>query len=554
MRRFLISAAVLMMLAGVADSAAAQGQILIFSNNAPGVGFNDSTPATPVGGNPGTTLGQQRINVFLRAAEIWENQINPTVDILVIAEFAPLPSGVLGSAGAILIHRDFPGAELPNTWYPEALANKLAGFDLAPCPVLNSFTCFDLQANFSTTFNFYMGLDNNEGPGQQDLLAVILHELGHGLGFANFFNEASGQFAFGFPDVYSEYTFDVEANLGWTDMTVAERVASAVNVRKVSWNGVNINKSVPAVLEPGEPGVNVVFPAIGPYALGGASFGPPLSSPGLTGDVVLALDAADAGGPLTTDGCSPITNAPDVSGRIALMDRGACAFTIKVKNAQDAGAIGVLIADNVLSEPPPGLAGTDASITIPSGRISLPDGNELRANLPARVTMGVDLSVLAGTDRVQGLMMLAAFNPVVSGSSISHFEGIAFPNQLMEPSINPDLTSSLDVPQDLTSSLMADLGWFSDHDGVPDGVDACLGSDLAPTVVIGTCESGVANPQVANGCTVSDLIGNCADGAANHGAFVSCVTQTTNDLRKSGVITNKDTGKLQSCAAGRSNP
>lgn len=237
------------------------------------------------------------------------------------------------------------------------------------------------------------------------------------------------------------------------------------------------------------------------------------------------------------------------------MDRGACGFTIKVKNAQDAGAIGVLIADNVLSEPAPGLGGVDPTITIPSGRVSLPDGNEIKANLPAvRLTLSIDTSVLAGTDRIQGLMMLASFNPVIGGSSISHFEGVAFPNQLMEPAINPDLTTSLDVPQDLTASLMTDIGWFSDQDGVPDGLDACLGSDLRPTVVIGTCDSGVANPLVSNGCTISDLIGNCAAKARNHGAFVSCVSNATNDLKKSGVITNGGKSSLQSCAAGAKIP
>ncbi|MEO8217840.1 MAG: PA domain-containing protein [Acidobacteriota bacterium] len=554
MFRSFFSAAILVIMLGVADSASAQGQILIYNNNLPGVGFNDPTPAAPVGGNPGTTLGQQRINVFLRAAEIWENRVNPTVDVLVLAQFTALGTNVLGSAGARTVFRDFPGAEFPGTWYPEALANKLAGFDLQPCPVL-ALSCFDLTANFATTFNFYMGLDNNEGPGQQDLLAVILHELGHGLGFANFENESTGEFLVGFPDVYSQYTVDVETNKGWPEMTIAERIASAINVRHVSWSGINVKKNVPTVLQPGEPAVNVVFPAIGPYPLGAASFGPPLTAAGVTGDVVLALDAADAAGPSTTDGCSTITNASAVSGRIALMDRGACGFTIKVKNAQDAGAIGVLIADNVLSEPAPGLGGVDPTITIPSGRVSLPDGNEIKANLPAvRLTLSIDTSVLAGTDRIQGLMMLASFNPVIGGSSISHFEGVAFPNQLMEPAINPDLTTSLDVPQDLTASLMTDIGWFSDQDGVPDGLDACLGSDLRPTVVIGTCDSGVANPLVSNGCTISDLIGNCAAKARNHGAFVSCVSNATNDLKKSGVITNGGKSSLQSCAAGAKIP
>mgnify|MGYP003499200830 CR=1 FL=1 len=47
----------------------------------------------------------------------------------------------------------------------------------------------------------------------------------------------------------------------------------------------------------------------------------------------------------TGDGCEPITS--NVVGKVALMDRGNCGFAIKAKNAQNAGASAVVIADNV---------------------------------------------------------------------------------------------------------------------------------------------------------------------------------------------------------------
>ena len=53
-------------------------------------GFNDPTPATPVGGNTGTTIGEQRLIVFERAAEIWGAQLVSTVEIKVEASFDPL--------------------------------------------------------------------------------------------------------------------------------------------------------------------------------------------------------------------------------------------------------------------------------------------------------------------------------------------------------------------------------------------------------------------------------------------------------------------------------
>ena len=130
---------------------AGPAQIVIVNINAPGVGFNDPTPAAPVGGNTGTTLGQQRLNAFQHAAGIWSARLDSNVPIRIRAQFTPLGPGVLGSAGPVSVVRDFPNAPLAATWYHVALANKLAGVDLLPA---ND----DINANFSTNFNFYLGL------------------------------------------------------------------------------------------------------------------------------------------------------------------------------------------------------------------------------------------------------------------------------------------------------------------------------------------------------------------------------------------------------------
>ncbi len=58
-----------------------------------------------------------------------------------------------------------------------------------------------------------------------------------------------------------------------------------------------------------------------------------------------------------------------------------------------------------------------------------------------------------------GRALLWTPNPVQPGSSISHFDQIASPDQLMEPNINSDLTHSVTPPQDLTFILLEDLGW-----------------------------------------------------------------------------------------------
>ncbi len=117
----------------------------------------------------------------------------------------------------------------------------------------------------------------------------------------------------------------------------------------------------------------------GTYAAGVASgFGPQTFS--VTGQVVAAVDAVAP----TLDGCTAITSS--VSGKIALIDRGACNFSVKVLNAQSAGAIGVIIVDNVSSANPPGLGGTGAGVTIPSVSVTLAVGNAIRAQLGAGVT------------------------------------------------------------------------------------------------------------------------------------------------------------------------
>jgi hypothetical protein len=119
-----------------------------------------------------------------------------------------------------------------------------------------------------------------------------------------------------------------------------------------------------------------------------------------------------------------------------------------------------VIADNVAGSPPPALGGTDATITIPSVRITLADGNTLKSQLGSGVnaTLVLDHSVPGGADS-SGRALLYAPNPFEAGSSVSHWDTTAFPNQLMEPDINGDLSHSVNTPQDLTASLMKDIGW-----------------------------------------------------------------------------------------------
>jgi hypothetical protein len=112
----------------------------------------------------------------------------------------------------------------------------------------------------------------------------------------------------------------------------------------------------------------------GNLAVGTAAFGPQAFS--VSAQVVVLQDAVAP----TSDGCSAATNAPALAGRIALVDRAGCAFTVAVQNAQNAGAVGVIVANNVAGAPP-AMGGTSGTITIGALSISQADGAAIKTAL-----------------------------------------------------------------------------------------------------------------------------------------------------------------------------
>ena len=124
---------------------------------------------------------------------------------------------------------------------------------------------------------------------------------------------------------------------------------------------------------PGTPNLAGLAPAsvVGNYLVGNATFGPPLMPGGFDGEVMPVVDQANGTGLACT--ALSAANTLAVNGKIALVDRGVCTF-MKVKNVQNAGAIGAIVVDNVAGSPPPGLGGADPTVIIPSVRITLADG------------------------------------------------------------------------------------------------------------------------------------------------------------------------------------
>ncbi|MDC0230914.1 T9SS-dependent M36 family metallopeptidase, partial [Aureispira] len=124
----------------------------------------------------------------------------------------------------------------------------------------------------------------------------------------------------------------------------------------------------------------------GPYSATDATYGPGLPSSPITADVVLIEDNL---APIN-DGCDNVINNSQLSGKIALIDRGDCTFVLKVENAQNAGAVAVIIVNNVATAPIQ-MGGTSNNINIPSIMISQNDGNTIKTQM-ANTTVNATIS------------------------------------------------------------------------------------------------------------------------------------------------------------------
>jgi hypothetical protein len=241
-----------------------------------GAGFNDPTPIAPVGGNTGTTRGEQRLNALQFAADIWGGLISSAVPITIGAHFDPLTpcsssSAVLAFAGASANAANFDAAAVPDTWYPIALANALSGQDLDP-----GSNNTDIEATFSSKIDdgscafpltFYYGVDGHPLGNQVDFVTVALHELAHGLGFVTLVNLSSGAKAKNLDDAFMRNLADHSTGKLYPEMTNAERAAASQNSGSLVWVGDAV-KAASGVLSSGTVGKAVRLYAPSPQEPG----------------------------------------------------------------------------------------------------------------------------------------------------------------------------------------------------------------------------------------------------------------------------------------------
>jgi hypothetical protein len=208
----------------------------------------------------------QAMAAFQYAVDILSTQIHSSVVIEVSAKFQPIADQtVLGNSRPLTLTRDFLSTPIanyfPNTFYPAALANKLARYDLNPSGQ-------DMELTFnSNNPNFYFGTDGNTPTGKFDFVSIVLHELIHGIGFYSGVKvEATGvgTFSYPLPVVYDRLTKNtsglITANI--TDATLA--LGNHLTTNNLLFNGANAtsyNNSIsPKLYAPGiwNPGTSYV--------------------------------------------------------------------------------------------------------------------------------------------------------------------------------------------------------------------------------------------------------------------------------------------------------
>jgi MYXO-CTERM domain-containing protein/uncharacterized repeat protein (TIGR01451 family) len=442
----------LLLVALLGSDVRAGAEIRVVNADGSNEGLNDSTPATAVGGNPGATVGEQRRIAFQYAASLWAATIGNQVPISIKAQFQPLDcSGsvaVLGTAGPTKLYDD--------EQYPAALANERAGRDLDPGTE-------EIDAQFSSKVGtdgcsappWYYGLDNQPPDGQTDVVTVLLHEFGHGLGF---FSASRGFLT----NAQDDTTQRLLSQLADVDYQAAIRRPMGV-----SWVGPLVRAEKDAILDQLD-GI-VELPGTGSWLVAKARFG------GTPVDITAPLvRPLDAGGGAATDACAPIQPVP---GKLVIADRSPrCLVARRAANAQAAGALGLIVRHDQGGDEPFSYGASDAgtAIVVPIWGISYDDGVQVENALASgEVVATVRAAARRAGENAKGDVLLYTPRTYSAGSSLAHWTRTAIPSLLMEPIINPGVQRSLD----LTVAALADVGWRVPS-GLSVGATKLLRSDL----------------------------------------------------------------------------
>lgn len=298
-----------------------------------------------------------------------------------------------------------------------------------------------------------------------------------------------------------------------------------------------------------------------------AAFGPQTAD--LNAELALYLDGPS--GPSLA--CTAPSNPGALSGRIALVDRGDCNFTLKVLNAQNAGALAVVVVQNT-NEAPFSMGGNEPAVTIPSVMVSQATGNTLKAllqqgavnlvlNLPSSVNRdsdldneiiaheyghGLSIRLTAGADNVSCLFnneqmgegwsdylsLIVAMNPADQPADARGIANYSLGDGPSGPGIRPfpysfdmgvnpvtyDYISFLSVPHGVGSvwcSMLWDMTWLliDEHGFDPDLYNGQGGNNIALQLVVEGLKLQPCSPGFVDGRDAILLADQILYGGAN---------------------------------------
>jgi hypothetical protein len=453
-------------LLGAGFSSAQATQIVIVNQDGAGEGFNDTTAVAPVRDNPGTTLGEQRLNVFRQAAKVWEAVIGSDVTITVAARFDPLTctatQAVLGSAGTTSVHRNFTGAPVGNTWYAQALANSLANRDLSTNADISATFNADIDNNNNClkNKNWYYGLDGQRPAGTIELLSVVMHEIGHGLGFQTFVDVTTGARFNNFNDAFMLNLEDhsLSTPKTWDQLTNAGRLASASKTSYLHWTG----PQVTALVSNYTGGINQGHVRMyAPATISAGSSVSHFSNAVAPNELMEPIDT----GPKTGPGLA-LPLLQDI-GWAAFADASPVIAVLGDQQAQDGEtiAVGVLVLDNdtPLNSLNLSAASSNSVIVAPSGLSFSGSGRQRTLSVTPVVgssgSVTIDVTVSDATSSAtESFTLNVTLNhpPTVAVSSPAN--GSVY--------LDTDFVSLQASASDIEDGdVSASLGWSSDIDG-----------------------------------------------------------------------------------------
>ena len=528
-----------------------QATFTIVNGDAAGTGLNDTTPVSPVGGNTATTLGAQRMAALQYGLSLWASRINSSLPIRVQASFSTGSSLTCSATQAVLaytgpqeVFRDDPTFPQQGVWYAGALANELSGQVQTTMPEI--VTTFSGKIGTSACpfpASWYLGFDGAANGSQIDFVAVVNHEIAHGLGFLTLVDKTGSELADNtgpFPDAFEERLLDLSSGLAWPAMTDAQRASSSLNAGNLVWTGPQVEAKSGLFSAGVASGGRMKMYAPTTYSDGSSvshwdtSLSPyealePYYKAGVHGLIVTGQALADTGWTLagsvaTTSWILPSSvHAPGIGGAfytttltVANTGTTSAAVTLKFLGHDQDGTSGPTATHTLL----PG-----ASVTYPDVLVNLfgaPSGAYGAILITAQTT---SLNVVAQNSTPnpggagtfgQSVPALAAADLVTSGSSrtiVAVTDDANFRTNLV-------LANATSGPVTVSLTLLDSSG-------------AALGSSTVPLLPLEMTQVGAVARTLAGGLNVTNatLVLTTATTGGSFAAYASVIDNGTNDPR-----------------------